>query len=190
MHSPSTHESLLERLAATEDQDAWRLFCERYGALIRDFGRRRGLQPSDCDDLLQDVLVALTRSMPGFRYDPAKGRLRSYLKTVTQRAISRKTRQKRGEASLDPVEDDLAADEAETWEEAWRQYHVRRALRRLRKEFPESTLAAFDLYVLDGRSPDETSSMLGISIDSVYQAKSRVLRRVSKLVAEQVAEEG
>ena len=55
MSGPSTHASLLERLSDAEDQEAWLTFAERYGPLIRDYGRRRGLQSSDCDDLLLRV---------------------------------------------------------------------------------------------------------------------------------------
>ena len=77
MQSPSTHASLLERLRSEEAPAAWQLFHERYGPLIRDYGRRSGLQASDCDDLLQDVLLSLSRALPGFQYDPARGSLRA-----------------------------------------------------------------------------------------------------------------
>jgi len=89
MESPSTHLSLLLLLllASGEDPEAWQVFHERYGELIRDYGRRRGLQASDCDDLLQTVLLSLTKALPAFRYDPEKGSLRGYLKTIALRAI-------------------------------------------------------------------------------------------------------
>ena len=192
MNAPSTHVSLLERLAATEDQEAWQIFCERYGPLIRDYGRRRGLQPSDCDDLLQDVLLSLSKAMSGFTYDPQKGRLRSYLKATTMRAISRRARQNDGIRSLDTLEDveHPGAEDDDPWEEAWRRHHVRRALDRMRSEFNERTLTAFSLYVLEGRPAQEAAEVLGASIEAVYQSKSRVLKRLSGLVAEQVRDEG
>lgn len=196
MPSPSTHASLLERLATggAPDQDAWAVFADRYGTLIRDYGRRRGLQADDCDDLLQDVLLSLTKAMPGFRYDPAKGRLRAYLKTVAMRAVSslvsKKTRQDGGGVSLEVVEEPVADEGEALWEQAWRHHHVRRALGLLGKEFPERTLQAFQLYVLEERGADETASLLGMSVDAVYQSKSRVLRRVSELIAAHVSEEG
>ena len=192
MRTPSTHVSLLERLSQGDDQEAWSVFCERYGALIRDYGRRRGLQASDCDDLLQNVLLSLTRAVGGFVYDPAKGRLRSYLKTITRRAIVRIARQTpEPQRQLDPDEvQDQRPDEEDAWEQAWRQHHVRRALERVEHEVNERTLAAFNLFVLEGRSADETAELLGISVDVVYQAKSRLLKRLSDVVADQVREEG
>ena len=65
------------------------------------------------DEVVQEVLVSLTRSMPQFKYDPGKGKFRSYLKTVVLHEIFRKTRQKRGEVSLEEVDaatDSVAAD--------------------------------------------------------------------------------
>ena len=190
MHSPSTHQSLLDRLSTGDDHEAWAVFADRYGALIRDYGRRRGLQPHDCDDLLQDVLLSLTRSMPGFRYDPSKGRLRAYLKTVAMRAVSKKIRQEPNRVSLEHLEEPSADDSEQLWEQAWRRHHIRRALDLLSKEFPERTLQAFRFYVLEERGAADTASLLGMSVESVYQAKSRVVRRLSDLIASHVREEG
>jgi len=187
--SPSTHASLLQRLSEGEDDEAWSEFAERYGPLIRDYARRRGLQASDCDDLLQDVLLSLTKALPGFRYDPGRGRLRSYLKTVTIRSLNRKFGQERRPAHLEEVVEP-AVPEDDPWEEAWRRHHLRRALARLSREFPERTRTAFRWVVLEGRPASEVAQTLGMSLDAVYQSKSRVLRRVSELVAEQVREEG
>lgn len=191
MTEPSTHESLLARLAEGEDEFAWHEFHDRYGPLIRGYAARRGLQPADRDDLIQDVLLALSKSLPKFRYDPARGRLRAYLATITRRAFFKRTRQKPGVAlqEVEEPEDPRGRDD-EAWTDAWRDHHVRRALTRLRGEFPELTMDAFELYALQGRDVNETSELLGLSVDSVYQAKSRVLRRMTELVHAQVQDEG
>ena len=99
----TTHASLLIRLRDGADSAAWKEFHERYGELIRGFARRRDLQAADCDDVAQEVMLSLSKAMPGFRYDPCKGKFRSYLKTVTLRAIFRKTQQKHGEVALGSI---------------------------------------------------------------------------------------
>ncbi len=200
MHSvrtPSTHESLLIRLSDGEDGDAWQEFTARYGGLIRGYASRWGLQPADCDDVLQEVLLALSRALPEFRYDPERGKWRSYLKAITTRLLSRKTHQRSAALGLEDIAPGDASalvtdsSEVETWwETAWREYHVRRALTRLAREFNERDRIAFTLHALEGRSVKDTANTLGMSIDQVYQAKSRILRRVSQLVHEQVADEG
>ena len=189
----TTHGTLLARLSGGADGGAWREFCDRYEELIRAFARRRGVSPSDCDDVVQDVMLALTKAMPGFEYDPAKGKFRSYLKTVTLHAVTRRSRQNPPVAHLESSGGSIAggpAEDEETWEAEWRQYHLRTAMKTIRAEFSPSDLGAFDAYAVTGEEAAAVASQLGISVDSVYQAKSRVLRRLSQVIAQQVEEEG
>jgi RNA polymerase sigma-70 factor (ECF subfamily) len=189
----TTHTTLLARLSQGSDPVAWREFCDRYGELIRSFARQQKLQPADCDDVLQDVLTALTQSMPQFQYDPKKGRFRSYLKTVVTRAISRRIRQRRGELPLDNSGDDAVSpspDVEQVWEAEWRQYHLRQAMRAIEAEMNPTDRAAFARYALRGEGARKTAESLGLSVDQVYQAKSRILKRLSQIIEHQVQEEG
>lgn len=187
----ATHTTLLARLANAKDDAAWSEFHARYGDLIRGFCRRRGLQPADIEDVEQDVLLSLTKVMPGFVYDPSKGLFRSYLKTVVVNAISRRFRQNSASDGLSRFESDIpAADDEDQWESEWRQYHMRTALKRIAAEFSDSDRQAFDLYAVNGLDANETAKKLGISIDSVYQAKSRIVRRLGEIIEMQVSQEG
>ena len=195
MYSRTTHTTLLAKLRDPSDISAWDEFCERYGDLILAFARGQGLQAADCDDVLQDVLLILTGSMPRFVYDPEKGKFRSFLKTVTLRAVFKKFRQKRGGEEQEPDEEALEALEGDPaagarWEEEWRQYHLRSAMKRIATEFNESDQAAFRLYALEQRSAADTAQAVGLSVDGVYQTKSRIVARLSALIELQVKEEG
>ena len=195
MYGLTTHTELLQKLKNEGDATAWDEFCDRYGALIRSFARGQGLQDADCDDVLQEVLVALTSSMQGFEYDPARGKFRSYLKTLTLRAVFKKFRQKERSPGKEVEEDALHAVEVAPevdarWEEEWRQYHLRFAMKRIDSEFNEADRAAFRLYAIERRPAASTAEALGLSVDQVYQAKSRVLARLSALIEAQVKEEG
>jgi RNA polymerase sigma-70 factor (ECF subfamily) len=191
----STHTTLLTKLSEGVDPTAWKEFHDRYVDLIRGFTYRYGLQPADSDDVAQEVLLNLSRSMKGFRYDPSKGRFRSYLKTLTLHTIFRNLRQKRKLKPLEEieVEEKAAAVDPEVesqWETEWRHYHIRLAMGRLGKEFNEKDRMAFSEYALMDRSAEETAELLGLSKDQVYQAKSRILKRLSELISEQVLDEG
>jgi len=191
----TTHITLLGKLGEDHNPAAWDEFCDRYGDLVRSFARRQGLQAADCDDVLQDVLIALSGSMRRFEYDPAKGKFRSYLKTIALRAIYKKFRQKNRPGGQAPNEDaaESAAVDPETdrrWEEEWRQHHLRQAMRTIDAEFSDSDRAAFRLYALGNRGAKETAEALAISVDSVYQAKSRIMARLSALIETQVKDEG
>jgi RNA polymerase sigma-70 factor (ECF subfamily) len=191
----TTHGSLLARLAVGSDSSAWGDFLDRYGDLIHRFAARRGLQPADADDVTQEVLLSLTRSMPGFHYDPEKGKFRSYLKTVVLRAVIRKSRQNDREFALEEIEaavaraaDDAAIDDV--WENEWRQHHLRQAMRAIGVEFNSADRAAFARYAVEGRSAQEAAASLGMTVDQVYQAKSRILKRIGQLIEQQVRDEG
>jgi len=191
----TTHVTLLERVAKADDESAWTEFCERYGPLIRSFARRRHVNSAEIDDIMQDVLMILTKSMQTFEYHPAKGKFRSYLKTLVIRAVYRKTFQKKSpvllediEAAANPAKEDPESEAI--WEEEWRQHHVRQAMRIIAIEYNEQDQNAFEYYAAQGRSAQETADALGLNVDQVYKAKSRILKRLSELIRQQVDEEG
>lgn len=199
-----THATLLAKLADGGDPSgaglAWREFVDRYGELIRSVCRRHGLQASDTDDVLQDVLLSLSKSMPGFRYDPTIGRFRSYLKTVVLHAIFRKSRQKGGAINLGSMtgvvgiggtggeKEDPSADAQ--WEQEWRQHHLRHAMRIIDAEFSARDRAAFERYAVMGESADVVAKDAGVSIETLYQIKSRITKRLGQLIEVQVMDEG
>ena len=61
---------------------------------------------------------------------------------------------------------------------------------RIRGEFNAQDVAAFESYAAGDKSAAVVASGLGLSVDQVYQAKSRILRRLKALIAEQTADEG
>lgn len=197
MLGQTTHITLLQRLSSKRgaDPDSWTAFCDRYGDLIRGYARRRGLQPADCDDVVQDVLLALTKSLPGFTYDPSKGRFRAYLHTMVAHAIQRRWFQKRGERPLDDsaasfISDGGDGDGEAQWESEWRQHHLRVAMKTIAAEFNAADRAAFEAYAIEGRDVQATARELEMTPEQVYQAKSRILRRLGEVVQQQVQEEG
>ncbi len=190
-----THVTLLARLSDGSDPRAWEEFHARYFELIRNFARRRGQQPADCDDIAQEVLLSLSKALPGFRYDPAKGKFRSYLKTVTLRTVFRKSCQKRGAIDLEHIEEATQAAERDVeieaaWEEEWRQYHLRQAMQTISTEFGPADRKAFERYAVAGQDARAVAEELDLSVDQVYQAKSRILRRLETLIDAQVRDEG
>lgn len=191
----TTHKTLLDRVAAGSDPGAWPEFCARYEELIRRFALRRGVMGPDGDDVVQDVLMALTKALPGFEYDPAKGKFRSYLKTVVIRTILKKSREKFGQVGLENLEEATraAADDAdldELWEQEWRQQHLRRAMKTVEVEFNANDLACFQAYVVNGEDAADVAARLGYSTAQVYQCKYRMMERLREVIAAQVEDEG
>ena len=65
---------------------AWEQFVVLYHPMIRAWCLKWHLQPSDADDVVQDVLVKLVAAIRKLQYDPGRS-FRPWLKTVTQHAL-------------------------------------------------------------------------------------------------------
>ena len=130
--------------------------------------------------------MSLFKAMEGFEYDTRKGRFRGYLRTAVVHAMGRRAQKEAKQAKpLDPHAFDFIIAEKESsadarWEHEWRAHRLRWALRKVAPEFEPVTLKAFELHALRGVTVDEAAQQLGMSKASVYQAKSRVLRRVKE----------
>ena len=178
MHT--TRVSLLERLRQPGDQAAWARFVKLYTPLLCHWARRLGARGDDVADLVQDVFTVLVQTLPSFKHDPQK-RFRGYLWTIMRNKWREKGRRRHiaqdaGDAALAELaspESDDAPGEAE-----YRQYLVNRALELMQAEFHPTTWKAFLECTTADRSAADVAAELGLSIDAVYAAKSRVLRRL------------
>ena len=63
-------------------------------------------------------------------------------------------------------------------EEEYRRYLVGRALEIMQAEFQPTTWQACWEHVVSGRSAADVAAELGITVNSVYLAKTRLLRRL------------
>jgi RNA polymerase sigma-70 factor (ECF subfamily) len=177
----TTPVSLLQRLREPGDAAAWDRFVTFCTPLVFSWACRMGLQEQDAADLVQEVFTTLLRKMPGFDYDRKKS-FRAWLRTVTlnhwRDMCRRKKSALRGgnDAGLDEaaVPDSAAA----VWEAEYNQRLVGRALRVMQNEFQPSTWQTCWGLLVEEKSADEVAAEQGLSLDAVYAAKYRVLRRL------------
>jgi RNA polymerase sigma-70 factor (ECF subfamily) len=182
----TTSISLLERLRRPEESEAWPRFVRLYTPLLFYWARRTGLTQEDAADLVQDVLTVLVQKLPAFKYDPQQS-FRRWLHTV----LLNKWRE-RGRRKLLPrtgLDDPSVSQIVEPLEPVpfdeneYREQLVRRAMQIMQAEFEPATWKACWETVVSGRSPKEVAAELGVSVDVVYGAKSRVLRRLRQELA-------
>ena len=169
---------------------SWSEFRDRYAPVIVGFARKAGLSADDASDVLQDVLLAFFRVSPNFEYDPQKGRFRGYLKRATLNVIRRRWRHGPSiHLEVDPA-DDGTNDEESHWEQEWDARIMQRALDEARSHVDARTFEAFELYAERGVPAEEVAERLGISVNSVHQAKSRVVRAARDTALRLRKEEG
>ena len=184
----ATRASILGRLQATDPPDrdrAWREFCDRYRRVIGGFAARCGADRQDVQDIVQDVLTGFLSNEGNFVYDPAKGRFRGYLKTCTIRATIRrmgKNARFRG-MPLDELPDAAASVEP-VWDDVWEQQLVAQAIATVRDQREsDATFQAFERYVLLNEPAEKVAKELGIELNSVYQAKTRITRELQGVLS-------
>ncbi|MDZ4686913.1 MAG: sigma-70 family RNA polymerase sigma factor [Planctomycetaceae bacterium] len=182
---PSTHETLIEQLQAEPGGPAWDLFAEVYVPLIYRFCRRRGLQDADAQDVTNSVFIAVRKGLPRLAYDPAVGKFRGWLGTVTRNELMRD--QRRSKRAGQPTEFVAAgwADMEENdagWIVAFNSHVCQAALERIRPDFEALTWRAFEQVWMQDQTPADVAARFEKSRAWVHQVKFRVLQRLEKEV--------
>jgi len=172
-----TSASLLDQLRGPDRAAAWPRFVRLYAPLLLHWAARRGFQPADAADLVQEVFVKLLSALPEFERR-REGSFRAWLRQVVvnqSRDFRRRraTRPLPGADGLSGYEDDPPADDADD-----RLRLVRRGLEVVRPDFSEATWAAFAGVMIDGRAAADVAAGLGTSENAVYLARHRVLTRL------------
>ena len=185
---PSSLGSSLLELLRANSPEAWRRLIHLFGPLVYRWCRGRGLQAADAADVGQDVFRAVAANIGQFRRDRPNDSFRGWLWTVTRNKIADhwRRRQKHPEASGGTdaqmrfaniaAEEPTGSDEPADPETPGSLYQ--RALELIQGEFQERTWQAFWHVTVDGRTPADAAAELGMTVNSVYLAKSRVLRRL------------
>jgi len=173
---------------APADSQAWDEFVRRYQPSICVWCLKWGSQPSDVDDIAQEVLLKLLTAMRKFHYDPARS-FRAWLKTVTKNAWTDLARDRfRARDATTTLFDSLAdsndalADLERKIEDAFDQELLDLAMRKVRERVKPTTWEAFRLTAIEDRPGAEVAQQLQISVASVFVAK----HRVQKLLREEV----
>jgi RNA polymerase sigma-70 factor (ECF subfamily) len=178
--------SLLERLRVQPDAPSWQRLVDLYTPLIHGWLRRQGVRPQDADDLVQEVLGVVVRELPRFQHDRRRSAFRCWLRTITLNRLRGfwRSQQTRAAAGCAGVDDRLAQLEdpdgglSQLWEQEHDRHVLRRLLELIEPEFAPTTWQAFWRVTLDGARPIEVAANLGLSVNAVLLAKSRVLRRL------------
>ncbi len=129
--------SLLERLVQNPDSESWNRLVEVYTPLLRQWLRRYEVQDADADDLVQDVLMVVSRELPQFEHNHRHGAFRSWLRTILVHRLRRfwDKRQRRPVATgtsdvlqeLDELED-AASGISRIWDREHDEHVARRLL--------------------------------------------------------------
>lgn len=184
-----TSVSLLERVQTGADDEDWKQLADLYTPLIRGWLHRNGMPSPDVDDAVQEVLTVVMRKLPEFQRQPRPGAFRAWLRNITVicvRDFFRKRNrypQPAGKSSFQTFLEQMADPDSglsRMWDEEHDRHVFRVLVERVRPEFAESTWTAFRRTAVDGLPAKDAAKELGISLNAVFIARSRVLSRLKQ----------
>lgn len=195
-----TRMSLLSRLKDSRNDESWKVFFDTYWKLIYNAARRAGLADADAQDVVQETVISVLKSVPRFKYDPGKGSFKNWLLQLTKRRIgdhhrrqcndrrviddTRKSFRKGDEtATTERVADPNGKGFEDVWNEEWETNTVEVALNRIKNEIDLKQFQIFDLYVMKGWAATKVARTLKVGIGVVYMAKHRVQHRLKREIA-------
>lgn len=195
--SLATRGTLLARLKHWDDADSWDDFARTYERLIIGVARKSGLTDAEAQDVLQEVLLSVARTIASFEHDARRGSFKSWLLNLTRWRITDQLRKRAGlppvsprsdrppeqTATVERVVDPAQAALEQAWEQEWQLSVMEAALDRVRRKVKPKHFQIFDLYNLRHWTPPQVARELGVSQMQVYL----VHHRLTKLLKEEVA---
>ena len=185
-----TTTAMLDDLLDPANELVWQQFDERYRPILIAFARRLDLQPEDAADAAQETLRRFALPYRDGRYERERGRLRSWLVGIARNCIL----DLRHQAGARPEPQSMTAigrlpDDAQLttiWDDERDREILRQALDALHTEtkIDPRTVGAFELVAVRQRPPSAVAAELNMSLNDIYLAKHRCLRRLRVLVDE------
>jgi RNA polymerase sigma factor (sigma-70 family) len=190
-----TRQTLLVRLRDVDNHDSWREFFETYWKLIYSAATKAGLSDAEAQDVVQETVISVYKSLPNFEYDPKLGSFKGWLLKLTRWRIVDQLRKRRPDsrnriskgtkaetAEIEAIPDPSAAVPESYWDEEWERNVFDTAIERTKQRVDPRQFQIFDLYVLKEWKVAKVREALGVSATQVYLAKHRVGREIKKQI--------
>jgi RNA polymerase sigma factor (sigma-70 family) len=174
-----TRQTLLVRLRDVDNHDSWREFFETYWKLIYSAATKAGLSDAEAQDVVQETVISVYKSLPNFEYDPKLGSFKGWLLKLTRWRIVDQLRKRRPDSA---IPDPSAAVPESYWDEEWERNVFDTAIERTKQRVDPRQFQIFDLYVLKEWKVAKVREALGVSATQVYLAKHRVGREIKKQI--------
>jgi RNA polymerase sigma-70 factor (ECF subfamily) len=182
--------SFLEQLRLDPASGQWTRLVSLYTPVLQNWLRRYDdLSATDAEDIIQEVLLAVSQELPRFEHNQKPGAFRNWLRQILVHRLRRFWAAKDRQASAVGGSDFLKhleelQDDASRLSQIWDEEHNRQVLDQLldwiQSRVAPQTWQAFHLLVIEEQSAQSVAEKLGLSISSVYVAKSRVLQTLRK----------
>ncbi len=172
---PDELSGLLNAVAAQRDRKAFIRLFEHFGPRVKSYLKRLGVNDSEADDLMQEVMLTVWRRAEQF--DHRKARASTWIFTITRnKRIDAIRRERRPE--LDPNDPALVPDRDDDPSEAVSANEWRAAIQKAIGEVPEEQARLLRMSFFEDKTHDVIAKELDLPLGTV---KSRIRLAVAKL---------
>ncbi len=189
-----TRQSLLERLKNAADDESWRTFFETYWRLIYFTGIKAGLTEVEAQDLVQETVISVFKSMEGFQYAKKNGSFKSWLLRLTHWRILDQLRRRQkdvadlgrepgpqtGTEALERLPEPLARELEAAWNHEWTKSLMQAAVENVRARANPKHWQIFELYSFQEWPIPRITAALGVSSATVYIVNHRLKKALRK----------
>lgn len=189
-----TRRSLLSRLKDWEDHQSWQEFFDTYWKLIYSTALKTGLTEVEAQEVVQETVISVSRSMPKFRYDPSLGSFKTWLNRLIQWRIQDQFRKRRPDAqrplpsqdvsprtaTIERIPDPKCEDNPSNWDEDWERNLLEVAMERVKKRVEPIHYQIFDLAMFRHWPVKKIATSLKVTAAKVYLVKHRISKMIEK----------
>ncbi len=172
---PDELSELLIAVAERKDRKAFIKLFEHFGPRVKSYLKRLGVNDSEADDLMQEVMLTVWRRAEQF--DCRKARASTWIFTITRNKRSDAIRRER-RPEFDPNDPALVPDRDDDPSEAVSVNEWRAAIKRAIDEVPEEQAKLLRMSFFEDKTHDAIASELDLPLGTV---KSRIRLAVAKL---------
>jgi RNA polymerase sigma factor (sigma-70 family) len=177
-----TRQTLIQRAKNPNDTLAWHDFDNYYRSFIEVVIKKFNLPICDREDLAQDVLLKVWKSLESMNLNKNNAKFRTWLSTIIKNTVIDFFKKEKGKNKNLSIEDNtieitIPSDIDKLIEEQWQSHLSKLAFNRISKNFSGNAIEAFKLSY-SGHSTEEISNLLNLSTDSVYVLKNRVKNKL------------
>lgn len=190
----ATRRSLLTRLKNWDDQEGWREFFQTYWKLIYSIAIKSGLTESEAEDVVQETVMTVAKTMDRYRYEPEKCRFKTWLMRITRMRIvdqfrkrgpefasgRHRTETSTGTSTEERIPDPTTPFVETLWDEEWQKNLIDAAMDRVKRRVKPGHYQIFYLGVVKELGAAQVAKALGVSAAQVYLVKHRVAALVKK----------
>jgi RNA polymerase sigma factor (sigma-70 family) len=192
--SQATHPSLPERLRDPDDRDSWAFFYTRYHGLLTAFAKAKGLKAEEAEEIAQDTMIGVVKSIDGYQHDPSRCSFRTWLRAIAHHKIvdlHRRRQRRHCETTLDKetteheplaerIRDLQMLPPDEAWDARWAAEMQTAAIENVRRQAPPEAFRLWHECVMLGKKPSAVAKAYDLSRPRVYLAVHRIKAAVKK----------